>query len=301
MINEKISSEKIILATVVLTALGLLAYFIMPKKPSSVVIPTASPTVTPIITPTPEPTVTPTPTPTPVYEINKILNTKSVSLNKKTYKIIHYCTGTINQVETAGAIFSPISYCLGENKLVFIDPNGKLIQIKNEKISNANFAPILMNAQLLSSNIGLSTVLISYSAEPCSTAGDCGIGEPSNFITIAFDLSDNTYRIIKNFPSGGVANWNNSGTKAAFFPVTCGGGGCETASMIGYNLTTDETKNITSEKATWDAVMEIYGYDKTTSYWSDLTWIDDNQISATINYPNDNDRGSKNTPKRGIL
>ncbi len=77
MINNKLSSEKIILAIVILVALGIIAYFIMLKNPSPVAVqPTASPTITPIITSAPEPTLTPTPepaiipTPTPNIDIS---------------------------------------------------------------------------------------------------------------------------------------------------------------------------------------------------------------------------------------
>lgn len=76
MINDKISSEKIILAIVILVAVGLLVYFIMPKNYPNTVQLTLSPIITPIITSTPEPTLTPTlepaivPTPAPNMDIN---------------------------------------------------------------------------------------------------------------------------------------------------------------------------------------------------------------------------------------
>lgn len=77
MIDNKLSFTKIILATVILIALGLVVYFFIPKNPSPVAVtPTVSPTITPIVTSTPEPTLTPTPvatiipTPTPTIDIS---------------------------------------------------------------------------------------------------------------------------------------------------------------------------------------------------------------------------------------
>lgn len=71
MINDKLSSQKIILSIVVLVVLGLLAYFVMSKKSSPVVVtPTASPTVDPMPTFAPTPTVIITPTPSPVIDIS---------------------------------------------------------------------------------------------------------------------------------------------------------------------------------------------------------------------------------------
>lgn len=59
MLNDKLSSAKTILAIVILVALGLVVYFIMPKNSLPVIVqPTPSPTITPTLTVTP--TVTPT-------------------------------------------------------------------------------------------------------------------------------------------------------------------------------------------------------------------------------------------------
>ncbi|MBU4141447.1 hypothetical protein KKE99_01075, partial [Patescibacteria group bacterium] len=68
MINDKLSAEKIILAMIILVALGILGYSIALKNVLPVVVsPTVSPTLNPtpesVITPTPVATIIPTPTP----------------------------------------------------------------------------------------------------------------------------------------------------------------------------------------------------------------------------------------------
>ncbi len=212
---------------------------------------------------------------------NEIVTQKSVSLNGKTYKFVHYCSGNIKQEKIEGAQFKPVFYCLGENKLVFIGSDGKTLNIKKEKIIDASTAPILIDAQIIPSVNIAKIILVSYSSEPCSTMGDCGVGDSTNFATIVFDISKSTFRIIKEYPKKGIANWNKFGAKAVFYPHTCGGAGCDIDSLIGYNLFLDEAKNITNEQAAYDSD----GCEDEVVCWSDLRWIDDNRISAIINYP----------------
>lgn len=91
MINNKLSSTKTTLAIVIVVALGLLAYFIMPKNSLPVVAtPTPSPIITPVVISTLEPTVIPTPTatiiPTPTVSID-IASWKTYSNDKFVYSI----------------------------------------------------------------------------------------------------------------------------------------------------------------------------------------------------------------------
>ncbi|MBU4337975.1 hypothetical protein KKB43_06045 [Patescibacteria group bacterium] len=211
-----------------------------------------------------------------------IISQKSVSANEKAYKFIHYCSGTIKQVERGrNGSEPPPFYCLGENKLVFIGSDGKTLDIKSEEISDAVLAPFLLDTQLLPSTNETGTVLVSYFPAPCLTIGDCGIAEPTDDEIIAFNISKYTFRIIKNYNESETANWNKAGTKAVFYPHTCGGAGCDKRSLIGYSLLIDESKNITSEQAAYDRG----GCEDEIACWSDLHWIDDNRVSAIINYP----------------
>lgn len=119
---------------------------------------------------------------------------------------------------------------------------------------------------------------------------------PDNYETIAFNLADNTFRDIKNYPLRGNAIWNRSGTKAVFYPETCGGAGCSSEAIIGYNLAADESKNVSSEKAAYDSYICASGKKcwtdcgapssgakrKCLSVWNNLHWVDDNKVLATI-------------------
>jgi len=226
----------------------------------------------------------------------KVIYWMNIISNKKNYKFEHYCDGSVklykNDANGSGLVpaDSTYYYCIGRNQL-FLNLDGEMSVIKDEVISGAQNAPIFTDIKLLSSGI----ILISYSPNACFTVNDCGVGMPNNYITIAFSIADSTFRIIKNYPSHGEAIWNRSGIKAIFYPETCGGAGCDEASVIGYDLTIDEAKDVSSEKAAYDSNMCGAGKNcwancgspdsvsgKCLSAWDSLRWVDDSKVSATI-------------------
>lgn len=231
----------------------------------------------------------------------KVIYWMYVTWNQKKYKFEHYCDGSVklykNDSNKSGVV-SPDEtyyYCIGRNQL-FLNLEGELSLIKDEIISEAKDAPLFTDVKKL---LPSSTVLISYSPNACITVNDCGIGMPTNYETIAFDLTDKTFRDIKNYPENGNAIWNKSGTKAVFYPETCGGAGCDEGAIIGYDLATDESKNISSEKAAYDSSECGNGKNcwancgspasgtsgECLSVWDNLHWLDDNKVSATIISP----------------
>lgn len=208
------------------------------------------------------------------------------------YNFIHHCLGTVKQGQVMGSLFNPVSYCLGENILVLVTPDGQTLRIHKTDISEPRKAPILMKTELIASTTRTAIVLISYSPEPCSTVNDCGVGMPTNYVTIAFNLIDNTCCDIKNFPKWGTAAWNPSGTKSVFIPKTCGGVGCHKRALIGYKLSMDEaTDALTEEIASGERGVGISG--EPVPYWANLHWINNSQVSATIISPD----GSKKEVK----
>ena len=228
----------------------------------------------------------------------KVIYWMNINSNNQKYKFEHYCDGFVklykNDANHSGLAPSDSTYyyCIGRNQL-FLNLDGKLSMIKDEIVSDAKDALLFTDIKRLSSGV----VLISYSANACVTVNNCGVGMPSNYVTIAFNLADNTFREIKKYPSRGEAIWNRSGTKAVFYPETCGGAGCDEGSIVGYNLESDESKDVSSEKAAYDSYNCGNGKNcwadcgspdsnGCLSVWDNLYWLDDDKVSATIISPN---------------
>lgn len=226
----------------------------------------------------------------------KVIYWMNIISNKKNYKFEHYCDGSVklykNDANHSGLVpaDSTYYYCIGRNQL-FLNLDGKMSVIKDEAISEAKDAPIFTDIKLLPS---AAVILISYSPNACFTVNDCGAGMPGNYVTIVYNLSDNTFRDIKNYPGDGEAIWNRSGTKAVFYPETCAGAGCSEKSIIGYDLVKDEAKDVSSEKAAYDSnncgngkncwanCGSPDGSGECLSVWNNLHWADDSKVSATI-------------------
>lgn len=229
----------------------------------------------------------------------KVIYWMNIISNKKNYKFEHRCDGSVklykNDANHSGLVpaDSTYYYCIGRNQL-FLNLDGEMSLIKDETVSEAQNAPILTDIKLLPS---AATILISYSPNACFTVNDCGVGMPTNYVTIAFSLSDNTFRDIKNYPSNGGAIWNRSGTKAVFYPETCAGAGCSEASIIGYDLASDEAKDVSGEKAAyssldcgsgkncWANCASSDGQGNCLSVWDNLYWLDDKNVSVAIISP----------------
>lgn len=156
------------------------------------------------------------------------------------------CKGVAKEVYLFGDERRPVSYCLGENQLVVIQKGTAPKVLLTQNFAEDVNAPILIKVETVPSS---NLVLISYSPEPCTTTGDCGVSAPINYVTLAYNLKDGTVRAIKKYPSDGQPLWNTSGTKAIFVPDTCGGAGCQAIPLIGYELTQDATRSITTDKA----------------------------------------------------
>lgn len=229
----------------------------------------------------------------------KVIYWMNINWDKKKYRFEHYCDGSVklykNDENHSGLVpdDSTYYYCVGRNQL-FLNLDGKMSVIKDEVISEAKNTPIFTDVKLIPS---AAVILISYSPNACFTVDDCGVGMPDNYVTVAYNLVDNTFRDIKNYPANGEAIWNKSGVKAVFYPETCGGAGCSDASIIGYDLVKDEAKDASSEQAAYDSYNCGSGKNcwadcgspdsigKCLSVWGALHWIDNSNVSATIISP----------------
>lgn len=161
-------------------------------------------------------------------------------------QLAQLCKGEPKEVYLFDDERRPVSYCMGENRLVVIEKAAEPKVLMTQNVTEAAQAPILIKVELVPSS-GL--VLISYSPEPCTTTGDCGVGTPSNYVTLAYNPKDGQARPINKYPSDGIPIWNAAGTKAIFVPDTCGGAGCQVIPLIGYDVTRDATQSVTTDKA----------------------------------------------------
>lgn len=190
------------------------------------------------------------------------------------------CKGVAKEVYLFGDERRPVSYCLGENQLVVIQKGAESKVLLTQNITGDVNAPILIKVETVPSS---NLVLISYSPEPCTTTGDCGVGAPINYVTLAYNLKDGTVRAIKKYPSDGQPLWNASGTKAIFVPDTCGGAGCQAIPLIGYDLTQDATRSITTDKAV--GTQETAARDASGQplpKWGAIQWKNDSDFVANI-------------------
>lgn len=220
-----------------------------------------------------------------------VFNENVVAWDGKVYTIRQSCDGQMqsNLPEAAGPgiPLSPVSFCIGKNTLTLVKPDGTAAVIETYNAVKAADAPILMGSQLLTFGRGPTKIFISYSTEPCSTDNDCGVGMPTNYVRYYVNLEDLSVHATPNYPLGGKLEWNASGSRAflIFNLNDCGGAGCGVAPLLGYDLVTDKVSDLTTDKAGPElGALDVEG--KKLPYWSDIHWIDDGDIEATIVSPN---------------
>lgn len=260
-----------------LIGISVLPYFIEQKETSQ--IPTASKIIESEISRTGSGAIVGT----------VLLNTKTIVWNNKIYVFIHTCDGKVKVGTLFGGEGEKIGFCLGRNTLTLLDSDEKVTLISDITETDINKVPVLIHVELLPKSPN-GTALVSYSQESCTTNGDCGAGMPTNYATVAVDLNNGSYRNIRNYPERGTPVWNLMATKAIFIPQTCGGAGCLTAPIIGYNLKKDETNGrLTTEVAAGDDAQLSLGVSNYPSnqevkqqYWKNLSWTTDSQFTAVI-------------------
>ncbi len=183
------------------------------------------------------------------------------------------------------------SFCVGRNQLVAKD-QGREVMLSDYMVKGIADAPILFGAEMVG-NIpadASNLALVSFSYETCTTTDDCGVGGPNHFVSYVYSLQTHTARSLAQFPRSyfGSPVWNKSFTKALFYPVTCGGGGCYPEALIGYNLETDKVNmSVTREKAVaWPESegneLPTDGVDHPQPAWRAIEWTTDNGFRAMI-------------------
>jgi hypothetical protein len=192
----------------------------------------------------------------------------------------HLCKGQTKEVYLFGDERRPVSYCLGENRLVMIEKSAEPKVLQTQNITEDSNAPILIKAETVPSS---TIILISYAPEPCTTIGDCGAGQPTNYVTLAYDQKAGQLKPITKYPTDGTPIWNAAGTKAIFIPDTCGGAGCQIIPLIGYDVTRDATQSATTDKAVGakdGQARDVAG--KPLPRWGMVKWTSDSDFTAEI-------------------
>lgn len=184
----------------------------------------------------------------------QIVSVKSVFSGKDALTFVHECQGEVRVSEVVpGGMFrdATAKYCVGKNFLSMKDAGAAEIELMSETASTSTEdAPILTSVTFVSAHKGNlnGTILVEYGVVPCSVSEDgCGVGMASNAATYAVNAATKEVRLIA-FP-GGRPIWNNAGTKAIYPVVQRGGAGCDDGPIVGYDLTTDTSKALTTEVA----------------------------------------------------
>ena len=231
--------------------------------------------------PTPPPT-SPMP-PVPQHQTQDIAFFSAVT----DVTFVHRCVegqSTTRRTDWNGQTYS---FCLGRNQLLVRDHGTESI-LADEVITKPQEAPILI--RVMPAGNTAANVLVSYAPEPCTTVNDCGAGMEDEkspaFFRYVYNLSTHAGHRLKPTQVQGTLGegiWNASGTRAVYYPATCGGAGCEPQSLIGYDLTTEA---VTTALVPDTAISPPEG---TTSSdlsqfadWSTIEWKTDREFTATI-------------------
>ncbi|HWQ99790.1 MAG TPA: hypothetical protein VN397_03015 [Candidatus Methylomirabilis sp.] len=234
---------------------------------------------------TTEPTAVPQ-VPSAPSDDHKVITQKTVSWNGVAVQFAQRCKGQAKVGYVFGGEQQPISYCIGENQLVFIDAASNVKVLKTQTVSTAADALVLLGADLVPGS-QKGAVLISYTVETCTTTNDCGAGMPTNYVRWVYNLSDQSLRGLSKYPDYGRPTWNPSGTKAVFIPDTCGGAGCDVAPLTGYDLLADTAKSVTTVKAAGTDGGQAQDVSGTRlQQWGSVTWKNDTDFTATY-FPTD--------------
>lgn len=181
------------------------------------------------------------------------------------------------------------TFCVGKNQL-FVAQRGEETLLDERVVDELKDVPVLFRADVLTHGADRRSdkVLVSYAPEACTTTGDCGVGMRRNHVTYLYSLQTKEVRKLNRFPeiAQHLGIWNESFTKALFYPLTCGGAGCEAVALYGYNLERDQfVENLTQEKA---AEMGIESPDVSgipLPMWSMIEWTSDTTFRAEITDP----------------
>jgi len=181
------------------------------------------------------------------------------------------------------------SYCLGTNILRITERNSNESIIVDTRIAtDPETAPLLQNTELLETeNDQDRAVFVSYTPETCSTLGNCGAGMIIGEITGVYMLTNGSYRTLSEFPKSGTPIWNPEATKAVLYPESRGGAGYAQGPLMGYDLENDIQSAVTEVEAAWDedgkTPFDVTGDELPA--WTNFTWIDNDNFTATIINP----------------
>lgn len=203
-----------------------------------------------------------------------VVTEKSIRAGGSDVSIQYLCFGEIKEGvgEFKGAKDVP-SYCVGSYELVALIGDSS-VSIGSGQATSGKDAPILSKIKAFGPRE--SMLLISFKPS-CTATGDCGLGMPMNSISFVFSSEDFSSRAISHFPEQGTPIWNALATKALFIPDTCGGGGCSTLPVLGYDIEKDEERDVTTEVAVGlgedgkpSDAMNVFG-DRLPS-WKSVEW-----------------------------
>lgn len=204
-------------------------------------------------------------------------------------EFIHRCVN--GQVSTQRSEWSGQmhTFCVGKNQL-FVREEGKETLLDERMVGEAKDAPILLQANVVSVGPAQRStkILVSYAPEVCTTTKDCGVGMPTNLVSHLYVRGSGALRQLSNFPKQayGLGVWNTSFTKALFYPKTCGGAGCVTEALYGYNLERDQfVEGLTRDKAAEAGEESPDSAGKPLPMWDRIEWTSDTDFRARIMDP----------------
>lgn len=217
--------------------------------------------------------------------IGDVLVEKQATAGGVFYDVQYRCRGEQKTAEVAGAPVAQAVYCVGDAQLAVLNDSGDLVATWKMPVSEDKEAPVLGEI----TSLGADRLLVFFSKDECSTVGNCGVGMSYPAGTLVVDIADKKIDELENMP-GGVPIWNSEETKAVMVPETCGGGGCGTAALVGYDVEKDEQKTLTEEKGANEVNAQDAEGNK-VAYWQNVTWKDNNTIEAVLRMPDgDEDR-----------
>lgn len=199
--------------------------------------------------------------------------------------LVSRCIGKIQSASSQDYL----PYCIGKTQLASRRGGTDTVisEATTSDIGHAVFleqlGPKISSGIVLSDAGSPSSVVFAFGPDGCLTDLDCGPG-PAPRSIVDFNVQTKKLRSLPNFPIDGEVVWGPQ-QKGLFIKITCGGVACNAEPIYLYDLATDQTKAVTTEKA-----AEISGAkdvnDSKLSYWSELSWDDQLGFGVTYNRTN---------------
>lgn len=216
--------------------------------------------------------------------IGDVLQEEQATAGGVFYDVQYRCRGEQKSAEVAGAPVAQAVYCVGDAQLAVLNDSGDIVATWKTSVSEDGEAPVLGDI----TSLGDDRLLVFFGKDECSTVGNCGVGMSYPAGTLVVDIADKKIDELENMP-GGDPIWNADETKAVIVPETCGGGGCSTAALVGYDLEKDEQRVLTAEAGSNEVNAQDAQGNK-LAYWKSVSWKDNDTVEAVLFVPGEDER-----------